>query len=130
MRPAQLAKQDHVSRRAIFRFLRAGAQSSEDILLLSLADFLGKEVPPANQEQLARRLQVCTRILEFQKRKGRHIRSSEPVVKGDELMELLNLPPGPIIGELLSYIQEAQAVGDIRTKEEAITLARKAIDQG
>jgi poly(A) polymerase len=47
------------------------------------------------------------------------------LIKGDELMAALGLGPGPEIGRLLSLIDEACAVGDISTPEEAIELARR-----
>jgi tRNA nucleotidyltransferase/poly(A) polymerase len=130
MRPAQLAKQVTLSKRAIFRFTRSGAQASVDILLLSLADFLGKEIPPANQDELAKRLRACVHILEFQKNQKEDPTSKTPLIKGDELMQQLDLPPGPAVGELLKYIQEARAVGAIHSKEEAIQLAKQAIENG
>lgn len=58
---------------------------------------------------------------------------SEEVVKpvrltdGDELMRMFDLRPGPYIGQMLGAIEEAQAEGRIRTKEEALTLAREIL---
>jgi hypothetical protein len=45
----------------------------------------------------------------------------EPLVRGDEL----GLPPGPEIGRLLAVIEEERAAGAIRTREEALELARR-----
>ena len=42
-------------------------------------------------------------------------------------METFGLPSGPLIGELLAAIEEAQAEGRIRTVEEAMALARDAL---
>jgi hypothetical protein len=130
MRPEQLTKLDSLSRRAIIRFLRAGGQASVDILLLSIADFMGKQVPPADAEILSRRLQVCKSILEVQESWVGDLHASDPLIKGDRLMAELGLPPGPVVGELLAYIREAQLVGDVQTPEEALRLARDAIDRG
>ena len=46
---------------------------------------------------------------------------AEPLVRGDEL----GLPPGPDVGRLLAEIEEERAVGTIRTREEALDLARR-----
>jgi hypothetical protein len=46
---------------------------------------------------------------------------AEPLLRGDEL----GLPEGPEIGRLLELIAEEQAAGTIRTKEEALELARR-----
>ena len=49
------------------------------------------------------------------------------LVSGHQLMETFGLPSGPLIGELLAAIEEAQAEGRIRTVEEAMALARDAL---
>jgi tRNA nucleotidyltransferase/poly(A) polymerase len=46
---------------------------------------------------------------------------AEPLVRGDEL----GLPPGPLIGAILSEIDEERAAGTIATREEALELARR-----
>jgi poly(A) polymerase len=40
-------------------------------------------------------------------------------------MRDLNLQPGKIIGELLEAIREAQAMGEVSTRNQALELARK-----
>jgi hypothetical protein len=46
---------------------------------------------------------------------------AEPLVRGDEL----GLAPGPLIGAILSEIEEERAAGTISTREEALELARR-----
>lgn len=48
-----------------------------------------------------------------------------PVLTGQDLMEKLNLPPGPQIGHLLAEIQRARAEGTITTPAEALALAQQ-----
>jgi poly(A) polymerase/tRNA nucleotidyltransferase (CCA-adding enzyme) len=42
-------------------------------------------------------------------------------------MEALGIGPGPLVGELLREIGEAQAAGEVTTWEEAIVLARQRV---
>jgi len=54
-----------------------------------------------------------------------------PLLDGHEVMALLNLKPGPQVGQAMRFIQEAQAVGDVRTREDAeAALRRYAEAQG
>jgi tRNA nucleotidyltransferase/poly(A) polymerase len=49
----------------------------------------------------------------------------EPLLRGDEL----GLPPGPLVGEILSEIEEERAAGTIATREEALELARRRAER-
>lgn len=49
------------------------------------------------------------------------------LIRGDELMAALKLSPGPLVGQLLEVVREAQAAGEIRTREEALALAERAM---
>ena len=46
------------------------------------------------------------------------------LVDGDDLMAALGIGPGAVIGELLEAVREAQAAGEIETREQALSLAR------
>jgi poly(A) polymerase len=52
----------------------------------------------------------------------------DPIVTGNDLMEM-GLTPGPRFKTLLAKVREAQLDGTIRTKEEAIALVRKLLEE-
>ena len=63
-----------------------------------------------------------------------HVGTSEPVssktarlITGHDLMTHYNLQPGPEIGAVLERVQEAQAAGEITTKEQALEMAGNAL---
>jgi tRNA nucleotidyltransferase/poly(A) polymerase len=86
------------SRRAIHRFRRA----TEPWAIEALAYLGASDLEEAVEEA-----------------RGRD--PKEPLVRGDEL----GLPPGPEIGRILDLIAEERAAGTIKTKEEALELARR-----
>lgn len=51
------------------------------------------------------------------------------LVSGNELMEYLNLPRSPRIGQLLMEIQLARVEGRISTREEALALTKELVDR-
>ena len=46
------------------------------------------------------------------------------IINGHELMKALRLKPGPRVGDLLEAVQDAQTEGKIKTKADAIRVAR------
>ena len=46
-----------------------------------------------------------------------------PLVTGRDLLAELGLSPGPGIGRLLETLREAQAAGEVQTREEALAFA-------
>jgi hypothetical protein len=50
------------------------------------------------------------------------------LLDGDTLMAALGLGPGPWIGELLERVRDAQDAGIVRTPEEALAHAERALD--
>jgi poly(A) polymerase len=57
----------------------------------------------------------------------------ERLITGDEIMDALNLKPGPLIGEILEQVEALQFDRKIHTPEEALAAARRILetsDQG
>lgn len=129
MRPRQLSSQKDVSPRAIYRFFRDTGAAGVDIVLLSLADFLGKhggEPPP--QDEWAQHVAVCAQLLEayFEKREERV--SPPALVTGHDLMTALSLAPGPRLGQLLEAVREAQVAGEVMDRAGALEFARRWVE--
>jgi hypothetical protein len=43
-----------------------------------------------------------------------------PLLRGEDVMTRFALPPGPAVGDLLARAREAQDLGLVRTREEAL----------
>ena len=53
----------------------------------------------------------------------------EPLLTGTDLLSL-GLREGPLIGEVLRQVREEQLEGTITTREEALALARRLVEEG
>ncbi len=51
----------------------------------------------------------------------------EPLLTGKEIMQILNLKPSPIVGEIKNKLLKAQLEGTIKTKEQAISFIKSLI---
>jgi putative nucleotidyltransferase with HDIG domain len=112
------------SRRDIYRFFRDTGPAGVDICLLDIADILAIYTPTDLQDALPRHLDVVRSLLEAYWDQHDEIISPPSLLDGNDLMKALKLRPGPRIGELLEAIREAQALGEVKTKAEAIQFGR------
>lgn len=130
MRPLLLAQNDQMpTRRAIYRFFRDTASAGVDVCLLSLADFLGTHASPAPQDAWAHHLDVIRSLLEawFE---NLSTRVDPPMlIDGHDLIEIFDLLPGAQIGEILDLVHEAQAIGQIFSREDALDLVRSYLQE-
>lgn len=115
------------TRRAIYRFFRDSGAAGVDLCLLALADLRATYGQTLPQETWAAALDVVRLLLENWYEKPAESVNPPLLVNGNELMQELNLKPGPKVGELLEAIREAQAMGEVSTRAEAIALARKKL---
>lgn len=128
LRPMLLEKDGGLpSRRATYRFYRDLGESGIDICILALADFLGTygvSLPEENWEHL---LEVVRHLLGEWWEHPQETITPPAVINGDDVMRELGIPPGRRVGEILEAIREAQAVGNIKSKEDALALARELL---
>lgn len=115
------------SRRAIYRFFRDAGPAGVDICLLALADLRATYEQTLPQETWAAALDVVRTMLENWFEKPAESIAPTPLINGDDLMRELNLQPGKIIGELLETLREAQAMGEVSSRGQALELARQKL---
>ncbi|MBM3120675.1 MAG: HD domain-containing protein, partial [Chloroflexi bacterium] len=124
MRPETLQAAAAVTPRAAYRFFRDCGPVGVAVILLSLADMLGKYASPPPQAEWAGRVGVARSLLEAAFEQESRVVNPPRLLDGDDVMHALSLVPGPAVGELLERLREAQAEGGVTTKEEALAFVR------
>jgi poly(A) polymerase len=126
LRPGYLADSPVLTPRAKFRFFRDAAEESVSVLLISLADQRATKGYLTTQESRQRHERVVRRLIKeyFQKRKQK---KPTRLINGHDLIKRFRLEPSPLIGRILSEIEETQAIGRIQTKTEAMKIAERII---
>jgi tRNA nucleotidyltransferase/poly(A) polymerase len=121
LRPILLA-QSGISDRAVYRFFRDADDAGVDIAVHAWCDqaaTYGANMP----EEVESALQaVIGRLLDRYYHAQATVVAPPPLVNGKDVMELLKLEPGPRVGKLLDAVREAQAVGQVATREQALNL--------
>jgi len=125
LRPAHLAQSGLVTRRVVYRYFRATGDAGVEVVLLALADHLAIWGAALEEPRWARLLEVAETLLTHYFERRAETVAPPPLVTGDDLMAELGLAPGREIGRLLEAVREAQAAGEVRTREEALALARR-----
>lgn len=125
MRPALLAQSEEITRRAVYRYFRATGCAGVDVALLALADHLAARGPELDEARWTRRLSITETLLLHYFAHREETIAPPPLITGDDLKATLGLAPGPQIGRLLEAVREAQAAGEVRTREEALALAKR-----
>ena len=123
LRPGQMSHNELPSHRAIYRYFRDTGDSGIDTLFLSLADHLATRGPHLNLAQWQEHTQRVEYVLAQRFQEERLI-TPPKLVNGHDLINIFGLRPGPKIGEILESIQEAQASGEVTTKQEALSYIR------
>ena len=112
-------------KRSKFRFFHDTGGNAIMILLLTLADRWAMQgVLSKSKSFIFYEDELLKMIIDV-------FKADDPIMKkpkllnGNQLMTLLGLSKGPLIGNILAQIDEAQAINSIRSKQQAESLAKQ-----
>jgi len=126
MRPTWLAHESKgPKRRAIYRFFRATKDAGVAVCLVSLADLLATYGPTLPQERWERQLDVVRALLDGWWEYHQQQVNPPVLLSGNDLIDHFQMKPGAQIGEVLEMVREAQAVGQIGSREEALQFVKQ-----
>ncbi len=117
------------SRRAIYRFFRDAREAGVDLILLSLADLRATYEHTLPESLWKAELDVCRILLENYWERPEEVVAPSALLNGHEVMQEFKLFPSPQVGELLEAIREAQAMGEISDRNEALAFAKKWLEE-
>ncbi|MBC8429413.1 MAG: CCA tRNA nucleotidyltransferase [Dehalococcoidia bacterium] len=126
LRPGQMSQGGLPTHRAIYRYFRDTGEAGIDILFLSLADHLATRGPQLNLAQWQAHSQMVEYVLAQHFEQERLVVPPK-LVDGHDLIKSFGMSPGPKIGQLLEAVREAQASGEVTTREEALSYIRERL---
>ena len=117
LRPMHLAGAASITPRARYRFYRDLREDTRDLLLLVVVD--AAAVTGASPVTTWRRATVVRELMRGWAEQ-RVVEAAPPLVRGGDVMARFRLEPGPRVGWLLAQAREAQDLGRVRSREEAL----------
>jgi poly(A) polymerase len=112
-----------LSRRDVYRYLRACEPVEVEVTVLSVADRLATRGERTRAEAIEGHLDLAREVAS-EALAWRAAGPPESPVRGDELIRALGISPGPEVGRLLEAVREASFAGEVQSKEDAINVAR------
>ena len=127
LRPRQMSNGGGLpTSRAVHRYYRDLGDVGLDTLYLNMADFLAARGPLLAPPEMERQARTISHILRVgpQKPEARTRKKMSGLLTGHDIMNEFRLRPGPIVGGLLRAVAEAEASGEVGSREEALSLAK------
>lgn len=124
LRPGYLSNFKKPSDRMVFRFFRDAGAEAAAVLLLSTADQRSTRGPWTSEEDVKHHECIAFSLIRkyFEKQKeAPFVR----LISGDDLIRKLRLKPGPDFSKILKTVEEAQHLGKITTRAQALALAAR-----
>ncbi|MCY3781101.1 MAG: hypothetical protein OXG78_12380 [Chloroflexi bacterium] len=111
------------------RFWHRLKSSGIDVILLGAAEYLAAGGNELRQHDWLELVENATQLLTVYFQRYDDIVDPPLLLNGHDIQERLQLRPGPLVGELLTALREAQVAGAIRSKPDAKEFLRQQIER-
>ena len=126
MRPFFLAnnqRQDNLTLKACLRLVKAAGEHLPGLFLLAMADALAGKGESSLEEMETEVSGLFNRLVQVDQEHVAPVRSAPPLITGTDLINELNLSPGPLFRTILDQVEEANMEKTITTRGQALALA-------
>lgn len=101
------------------RYWHALKESGIDVILLALAQYLAKQRNELNQQEWLGLVETATDLLHTYFQRYDEIVDPPLLLNGHDIQEQWQVKRGPLIGDLLNALREAQVAGEVCSEDDA-----------
>jgi len=123
LRLTLMSASEHVSDKAVRRLVNQLKYDTPLLCLLALADRRAGGGPDFDL-RLARLIELSRQVMIVMLSEGERVISPPPLLSGTEVMEILEIPPGPRVGSVMRWLTRLQVEQKLTRREEAVELLR------
>ena len=125
LEPIMVVKQEEgrLRQERLFKFYRNAGKSLPGVILLSWGDVDAGQGKSITQEIIDIHHDHCRKMLELYFTSDR-LASPPRFLTGKEIMQILEIPQSKEVGEIYTALEEAIALGDVNSREEAEEFCR------
>ncbi len=114
------------TKRAIFRFFKDTDPEGISILILAIADYRATRGKLSSKKEKRRKEEIFFKII---KEKLEENPPPPKLIDGYLVMKKFDIPPSPLVGKILDEVRELQILGKIRTKKQALEVAKEIYEK-
>ena len=122
--PSGMVSSPDVTEKAKYKFFRKLEGFVIDDIILAMADRLSARGVQITDEMVNNNINALTDLLNLYLEQRNNIKPLEKLLDGTDIMELLQIKPGPELGKVISALREAQISGDVTLRTEAIEFVK------
>jgi len=123
MQPSRIANVK-TSEKTRVRWFKKVKEDLIPLVILAMADAMSKQGPLSVESEKTKRLKMLTGLVYQYYEKGKSRIEQKNLISGKDIIPI-GISPGPAMGVILEKIREAQELGLIKTKDEALAMAKK-----
>jgi poly(A) polymerase len=129
LRPGQLYHQGPPTDKAIRRFYRTVGDDTPELMLLAFADFGATRGPGLMGDKREALAYSLVELLDGYRVHREESRMRVRLLDGSQIMKILEIPGGPIVGNLLAELEEAQEINEVANQAEAVAFVRQMYEE-
>ena len=122
--PSSLVCEEDVTGRAYMRFYRKMEGSVIDVILLAMADRLSARGVQVTEGMVKKNITSLTNLLNTYLEEKKNFKPIEKLLDGTQIMEILHITQSPELGRIINALKEAQIIGEVNTKDEAVNFVK------
>ena len=125
MRPHLMTADGQISARAVRKFRKDAEDNADSIFLIAAADHIAGHGRSEDDKPLRRYAEAIAALRSVSADQSK--RAESALIDGRDIIAL-GADQGPLIGRIKRALEDAQATGEISTRDQAISMARRMID--